>query len=230
MSAPPRTRKGRRRVRRLFWSIAGVLFTAAVFPVVAQWWVRRTAEPHIYTRVEETPERPVGIVFGALVYPSGNPSPVLAERIRAGVALYKAGRVRKLLMTGDNGSRDYDEVTAMKAYAVKLGVPPRDIVRDFAGFRTYDSCYRARDIFDVREAVLITQRFHLPRAVFLARRLGIDAVGFVAEDGMSDASVARSRSRELGACFGAVLDVTFRRKPRYLGPREPLFANVQADR
>lgn len=116
------------------------------------------------------PIRPVAIVFGAA-------GAILSDRVMTGVELYKAGKVRTLLMTGDNSRDDYNEPDAMRAIALSLGVPSKDIVCDFAGFRTYDSLYRARDIFGVRSAILVTQGYHLPRALFLGRKLGMDVIG-----------------------------------------------------
>jgi SanA protein len=204
---------------------AGLAYVAA-----AQWWVLATSSKWILYRVEDVPQAPVGIVFGARVYESGALSPVLEARVQAAVELYRAGKVRKLLMTGDNGRVEYDEVTAMKRRAVALGVPAADVVRYFAGFRTYDSCYRAREIFAVDRAVLVTQAFHLNRAVFLARSLGIDAVGYVAPPGMPEGMVRTSEGREVLARTAAVTDVVLHRHPRYLGRREPLFESEREDR
>lgn len=134
----------------------------------------------IYTDVGSAPSAPVAIVFGASVTADGRPSTMLADRILAAVDLYQAGKVSRLLMTGDNGRSDYDEVTAMKRYAVAHGVPADRVTLDYAGFRTYDSCYRAKAIFGVTRAVLVTQRYHLPRALYLANSFGIDAVGLKA--------------------------------------------------
>lgn len=196
----------------------------------ASYWVEATGSAGIYTQLSDVPERPVAIVFGARVYDSGAVSPVLDRRIQAGVELYRAGKVRKLLMTGDNGRVEYDEVTAMKRRAVELGVPARDVVRDFAGFRTYDSCYRARHVFGVERAVLVTQEFHLDRALFLARRMGIEAVGYVAEPGLPDVVIQSQERREVPARLAAALDSLTRRSPRFLGRREPLFEDEREDR
>jgi vancomycin permeability regulator SanA len=206
-----------------------VLLASAGCLALAQLWVLRSGYG-AFTSLPDVPSRPVGIVFGAGVYPGGTLSPVLERRVRAGVELYRSGRVRKLLMSGDNGRPDYDEVTAMKRRAVQLGVPARDVVRDFAGFRSYDTCYRAREIFDVRSAVLVTQAFHMPRALYLARGVGIDAVGYVAEPGMPEDVVKYLEGREVGARFAAVRDVVLRPRPRFLGPPEPLFENEHPDR
>lgn len=217
----------RRRQFRAAALCLGVLALGSVgFIAAADRWMLARTDALCYPRLEAVPERPVALVFGARVYPGGGLSAVLRHRVEAGVALYRAGKVRKLLMTGDNGRSDYDEVTAMKRHAVSLGVPAEDVVRDYAGFRTYDSCYRAREIFAVDRAVLVTQAFHLPRAIYTARSLGIDAVGYSSRVGMTPEALRSTRIREALARAAAVIDVgLLRRKPKYLGPREPLFEN-----
>lgn len=217
-------------LHRVLCAVAILLVAWLAYSAFAQWWVFAASERRVYRRLEDVPAAPVGIVFGAKVYDSGTVSPVLDARVRAGVALYRAGKVRKLLMTGDNGRVSYDEVSAMKRRAVALGVPAVDVVRDFAGFRTYDSCYRAREVFSVDRAVLVTQAFHLNRALFLAQRLGIDAVGYVAPPGMPEEMIRASESRELLARTAAVTDTLVHRRPRFLGNREPLFEDERPDR
>lgn len=203
------------------WLLCAVLLmTAGAVAIYAD--VHRDSMP-IYQRAEDVPKMPVAIVFGA-----GVGTPVLKDRVHTAVMLYKAGRVQKLLMTGDNGQLNYDEPEAMKALAVAAGIPAADVVCDYAGFRTYDSIYRARDIFDVRSAVLVTQAYHLPRAIFLARRLGLTVVGLDAA--LRDYGEAQSwfNLRELAAVETAWLDVLTHRKPRFLGKKEPLFTPIKA--
>ncbi len=130
--------------------------------------------------IDDTPSAPVAIVFGAGLDRAGVPSPVLKDRVSAAAQLYFAGKVKKLLMSGDNRFVDYNEPGAMQKYALGLGVPEADIVLDYAGRRTYDTCYRARAIFGVRQAVVVTQEFHLPRALLLCNAMGIEATGFSA--------------------------------------------------
>lgn len=127
----------------------------------------------------ENPPR-VAIVLGAKVWEDGEPSNVLYDRVVTAVELYRSGRVRKILMSGDNPSETYDEPTAMKKTAVKLGVPAEDIVLDFAGRRTYDTCYRAKEIFAVERAIIVTQSFHQARSLYLCNNLGVDSIGIVA--------------------------------------------------
>jgi SanA protein len=130
--------------------------------------------------VDEVPSRRVAMVLGAGIR-GERPTAVLASRIDAAAALYRAGRVEKLLMTGDNSYVDYNEPGAMQAYALQIGIPAEDIVLDYAGRRTYDSCYRARAIFGLDEVVVVTQRFHLPRSLYLCEQLGVEAVGLAAD-------------------------------------------------
>jgi SanA protein len=172
----------------------------------------------IYSKAEDIPAASVAIVFGA-----GIGSREFNDRIATAVNLYKLGKVKKLLMTGDNGQLSYNEPEAMKREAVKAGVPERDVTCDYAGFRTYDSLFRAVQIFGVTEAILVTQKYHLPRAMYLAGKLGLTASGI-------DAGIQSYGSiqqwydfREVVAAEFAWLDVMTGRKPKFLGKKEPLF-------
>jgi vancomycin permeability regulator SanA len=168
------------------------------------------------------PER-VALVFGAGVRADGQPTAMLAGRVQAAAALYHAGRVDKLLMTGDNSRVEYDEVTAMKRHAVGLGVPPDAVSLDHAGFSTYESCYRARAVFGLDRAVLVTQAYHLPRALYTCRGLGVEAVGLGAPDWGTypEALLVRYSLREAAATINALWQVHVARpEPTYLGPRE----------
>ncbi len=130
---------------------------------------------------EQLPAKPVAVVFGAGYWPSGALSMVLKDRLDAAIDLYHDGKVQKLLFSGDNRFVDYNEPAKMLEYALMQGVPRSDIVLDYAGRRTYDTCYRARDIFRVHDVVLVTQRYHLPRALNTCRALGLKAVGYIAD-------------------------------------------------
>lgn len=178
-----------------------------------------------YSSPNTLPAERVAIVFGAGVRPDGRLSRMLADRVNGAVELYRLGRVQKLLMTGDNSRVEYDEVTAMKRYAVGRGVLENDITLDYAGFSTYESCYRARAIFGVTEAVLVTQRYHLPRAVYTCRQLGVDAVGLGTQDWgvYPEALLAVYTARESLATVKALWDVHITRPPpTFLGPFEGL--------
>jgi vancomycin permeability regulator SanA len=167
------------------------------------------------------PATPVGIVFGAGA-PQGRPSPMLVGRLELAAALYRAGKVQVLLVTGDNSRSHYNEPLVMRDYLTGRGVPRDRIVLDYAGFDTWDSCVRAKKIFGVDRAILVTQRFHLPRALTLCRGVGIDAVG-VGDDSRPYAPIATMISyvRELPAGLKAAVYLLVRPDPHFLGHREP---------
>jgi len=170
------------------------------------------------------PESRVAIVFGAGLSRDGSPSPVLKDRVMTAAELYFSGKVKKILMSGDNRFLDYNEPGAMLDYALELGVPRQDIVLDFAGRRTYDTCYRAKAIFGVTDALLVTQRFHLPRAVFTCNFLGIKGYGVIADlRPYNSRSIDYWNMREVGATVVALWDVWITRPLPVLGNPEPIF-------
>jgi vancomycin permeability regulator SanA len=204
------TRRGRR-------SAVQAVAAACVLALVPATWLHLTTGGRIRT-VATAPGTGVGVVFGAGLW-DGRPSPYLADRLDTAAALYRAGRVRVLLVTGDNSRRDYDEPDAMRAYLTTHGVPRSAVVTDYAGFDTWDSCVRARKVFGVRTAALVTQDFHVPRAISLCRAAGIDAYGVpVAEP--HDATWYYGGAREVLAACEAAFDAVFRPDPRILGPHE----------
>jgi SanA protein len=163
--------------------ISTLILTGAI--LIALWALRarfqvRVAD-RIYTDVKSVPPAPVALVLGAGLWKDGSPTPALYDRVATAVDLYKAGKVKKLLMTGDNRFINYNEPEAMRKLAAQLGVPHQDIVLDYAGRRTYDSCYRAKAIFEVKQVVIVTQRFHLDRSLFLCDAMGIPSIGVVAD-------------------------------------------------
>jgi SanA protein len=145
------------------------------------WTLTARYERAIYTQAQAVPAAPVALVFGAGYWPDGTPSDIMMDRVAAAVELYRAGKVRKLILSGDNRFLNYNEPGKMKEYALSLGCPADAIVLDYAGRRTYDTCYRARDIFGQREVILVTQRYHLPRALYVCEGLGMQAVGYAAD-------------------------------------------------
>ena len=131
--------------------------------------------------LDAVPERPVALVFGAGYWKDGTLSDILRDRLDAAIELYRVDRVKKLLFSGDNRVAEYNEPARMREYALSQGVIDEAIVLDYAGRRTYDTCYRARDIFQVREVILVSQRYHLSRALATCSGLNIDAVGYIAD-------------------------------------------------
>ena len=173
--------------------------------------------------VGDAPATRVAIVFGAGLQRDGRPTLVLRDRVAAAADLYLTGKVQKILMSGDNRYVDYNEPGAMQQYAIELGIPTEDIILDFAGRRTYDTCYRARAIFGVQEALLVTQKFHLPRAVFICNALGVKATGVIADRrDYHSYSLMYWSLRELPARLIALIDVWIRHPLPVLGPYEPI--------
>ena len=161
------------------------------------------------------------LVLGCLVKDGGEPSHMLKDRLRRGVALYKAGTAPKLLMSGDHGRKDYNEVEAMRQYAIEQGVPSADIFMDHAGFSTYDSCFRAKEIFTAKKIVIVTQEYHLYRALYIAEALGMEAYG-VASDYRTYYNQSMREIRELFARVKDFLYVLLRPDPVYLGEQIPI--------
>jgi SanA protein len=177
------------------------------------------SDPHIFSSAQ-APAKRVAIVFGAGLQWDGTPSPVLKDRVATAAELYFSGKVEKLLMSGDNRFLDYNEPGAMLNYAIELGVPRDAIVLDYAGRRTYDTCYRARAIFGVTDALLVTQAFHLPRAVFTCASLGLPAEGVVAD---RRRYIMTANIREIPADLVALWDVWIAHPLPVLGNFEPIF-------
>ncbi|MFF1684881.1 MULTISPECIES: vancomycin high temperature exclusion protein [unclassified Streptomyces] len=168
--------------------------------------------------VGDAPRTDVAVVFGAGLW-AGEPSPYLAHRLDAAAQLYRDGRIRVVLVTGDNSREDYDEPDAMRAYLTRHGVPDKAVVSDYAGFDTWDSCVRAKKIFGIDRAVLISQGFHIRRAVALCEAAGVSSYG-VGVDDRHDVTWYYGGAREVFAAGKALADCVFRPDPRFLGERE----------
>ena len=172
----------KRKAKRIFIVLiaAALLLAAAVF--VPNCIVVNKAKSNIITSEEaaQISDTDCAVILGAGIR-DGKPTPMLRDRLLTGIELYKSGAAKKLIMSGDHGSEDYDEVNTMKSYAVENGIPDSDIFMDHAGFSTYESMDRARKIFQVKRFLIVTQQYHLYRAVYMARRLGIDAEGIAAK-------------------------------------------------
>ena len=175
-------------------------------------------------QVDKAPAERVAIVFGAGLRRDGTPTAILRDRVETAVRLYRDGKVEKLLMSGDNSVEYYNEPEAMRQYAVLLGVPDQAIVLDYAGRRTYDTCFRAKAIFGVKSALLVTQKFHLPRALFLCNMLGLPASGVEANNlNYRNVSLLIWNIREQLATTAAFLDLYVDKPSPILGLPEPIF-------
>ena len=196
--------------------IAGL--SLASFAMFVPLGMRLIEQPYMFALPNDVPETDVALVLGASVF-EGRPSPVLEERANTAVQLYLGGKVKKILVTGDNGALSHDEVTPVRKYLLAAGIPAGDIFLDHAGFDTYSSMYRARDIFEAHSMTIVTQDFHLPRSVFTARELGLIAYGVGTEGG---GGTGWDYIREVPASVKALWDLISRRKPKYLGETIPL--------
>ncbi|WP_203236999.1 SanA/YdcF family protein [Nocardia panacis] len=182
-------------------------------------WIRHQAADGGYS-VETVPQADVALILGAEVFNNGEPSPYLAARLDLGRQLLAAGKVRALLLTGDNGRASYDEPTAMRRYLLRKGVPENKIALDYAGFSTYQSCERAYRIFGVRQAIVVTQDFSLPRTIALCRGAGIDSNGVADTAQPHGLTYRKIWLRDQLAATKAVYDLLIHPDPKFLGPQE----------
>lgn len=200
--------------------LAGAL--AAIGLLLPRWIMAMYAKPRTFP-AGDVPAKRIAIVFGAGLLRDGSAGPVLSDRMETAVNLYRAGKVEKILVSGDNRFIEYNEPEAGRQYALERGVPDEDITLDYAGRRTYDTCYRARYIFGVDEAVLITQGFHMGRALTLCNWFGIESVGVVADNRYF---LKRARLwwniRETFAVFQSAWDVLVTKPLPVMGEPEPI--------
>lgn len=204
--------------------VLAVLMAGGVFGVNA--YVKEVAAPHILTpeAAAEIGDVDCILVLGCLVHSDGEPSDMLHDRLQRGVELYKAGAAPKLLMSGDHGRENYDEVAAMKQFAITEGIASEDVFMDHAGFSTYESIIRARDVFQAKKIIIVTQEYHLYRALYLAQKLGLEAYG-VSSDYRS---YSGQGGREMREILARVKDFAFsylEPEPTYGGDAIPISGN-----
>ena len=215
----------KRRIKRFFiiLILAAVLLATAVF--VPNFIVIKKTESNIVTLEEaaELSDVDCAVILGAGVR-EGKPTPMLRDRLLVGIDLYKSGAVKKLIMSGDHGSTDYDEVNIMKSFAVDRGVPDEDIFMDHAGFSTYETIYRAREIFEADNIIIVSQKYHLYRALYIAEKLGIKSVGVSADLDTYRGQTKRDL-REILARDKDFFKCIFKPKPTYLGDKIPVSGN-----
>jgi len=208
--------------KTLVWFLTLALLAIAA-PFAINGWIVGSTASRILTTEEAAKLQDVDciLVLGCAVRPDGTPSPMLAERLQRSVELYEAGAAPKLLMSGDNGQVEYNEVAAMGNFALQKGVPSYDIFLDYAGFSTYESAYRAKAIFQAEKIIIVTQKYHLHRALYIARALGLDAYG-VSSDTQVYAGQVNRDIREILARNKDFLTSIFKPKPTYLGDPVPV--------
>lgn len=218
MVIPPKLRKG---IKFAGITAAILLASVCIASVVSERVVVQAAAGRLYDTPSDVPIHDVAVVLGTSPkVVGGRPNLLYEARIDAAAQLYTAGRVKCLLVSGDNGDLRYNEPTRMRADLIRRGIPAKDVVCDYAGFRTLDSMVRAQKVFGQNSFVIVSQPFHNERAVYLARQRGIDAIGFNAVQTQLGLGLW---IRERFARFTAILDINvFNRQPRFLGKREPM--------
>ena len=198
-------------------ALAGGILLALI--VITNAIIYLSTRSYMYAGAKDAPNAQAAVIPGAAVLKNGALSPIFKDRVDAAIGLYRENKVSKILVSGDNSTVSYNEVNPVRNYLLEKGVPDRDIFLDHAGFDTYSTMYRARDIFGIASMLIATQSFHLPRAVFIARNLGITAYGVNADNG---ASLLRNYIREALANVKAMLNLMLDRKPKYLGEKIPI--------
>ncbi|WP_163407862.1 SanA/YdcF family protein [Flavobacterium ajazii] len=194
----------------LYLAIIGLILIVAV-----NYYVKSSTKTKIYYSVKKFPKNDVGIIFGAGIR-NNQPSKYLKDRLDAGILLYKMKRINKILLSGDNGRDEYDELTVMKNYCYNHGVDTSKIFIDYAGFDTYSTMYRAKHIFKIKRATLISQKYHLNRAIYIGNKLGVKSIGFSANNG-EYLGYNYVCFREYGSIFKSFFDVLRNREPHFLG-------------
>lgn len=217
----------RRRLQR--WSLYGFL-GFALFVLLCNRWVINSTDAYISNNWALLPFNDVGVVLGTSKYlQSGKPSPEFRGRISAAAELYKAGKVRHLIVSGANPDSTYNEPRAMYQELVKAGVPAEVITMDFAGYRTFDSIVRAQAVFGLNRFTVVTQKYHSYRAVFLGRKLGMNVVAYIAPATSAGEAGSRHPPREVFARAKAVMDVfLLRTEPKFLGEPQPIQLSPEA--
>lgn len=204
--------------RRLLVLVTVAVALGVLLVVACEWRIAAAAKGRCFSEAGSVPETHAALVLGTSSRrANGMPNRFFGPRMTAAADLFKNGKVKALIVSGDNSRADYDEPTEMKEALVRLGVPPDRIVCDYAGFRTLDSVVRAKEVFGQTRIIIVSQRFHNERAIYLARASGIEAFGLNARD-VPVAASPKTYVREKFACVKAVLDVNvLRTRPRFLG-------------
>ena len=209
----------------VFIIITTVLLFISLTPFIINEYVKSSVKGNIISEENfNTIDVDCILVLGAGLKADGAPNKMLQERLDKGIELYKRGIAEKLLLSGDNGQVEYDEVNAMKTYVIDAGIPSEDIFLDHAGFPTYESVYRARDIFRVKKVIIITQKYHLYRALYIAEGFGLEAYGVIPDSRVYSGQNYRE-IREILARNKDFFTTLMKPKPTYLGEELPITSN-----
>lgn len=211
-----------RRLRRYLWGSFAVLTLLLAVPAVCYLWITVSSRPYLYSSLDAVPERQVALILGTAKYvPGGRINLFYQNRIDAAVALYRAGKAHYFIVSGDNRAHDYNEPAQMRADLIKAGIPASHIQPDYAGLRTLDSVIRAKEIFGQSDYLIVSQRFHNARAVFLARHHGQNPIAYNAADPAATQRSMKVYIREIGARIKAVWDLISNTRARHYGDPIP---------
>ena len=201
-----------------------IIIISIIIVLTINFYVKLSTKKQIL-KIEEANIKDIDciLVLGAGVW-GENPSPMLEDRLLRAIELYKNGVSSKIIMSGDHGREDYDEVNIMKNFAIEKGVPSEDIFMDHAGFSSYESIYRAKEIFDCKKIIVVTQNYHLYRALYIANQLGVEAYG-VGSDQRQYVGAAYRELREILARDKDFIKCIFKPKPTFLGDTIPVSGN-----
>lgn len=207
-----------KQIKKLILAFVLILILVILLVLGVEAYIRQETAGMITNRIEKVEPTPAIIVLGASVHSNGQLSPILKDRLDAALDLFRNGKADKILVSGDHRRDDYNEVSAMQNYLLQQGVPIKNILRDHAGIDTYDSMYRAKAVFGIESAVVVTQKFHLPRALFIAENLGLHYTGFAASgrEYQPDTQILR---REKLANLKALWEVAIHKEPATLRRR-----------
>jgi len=206
---------------KIFFYFIVLVFLLVFFCAIINVWVVLNTQKLIYHNINDVPSAQVALVLGAGVFKNGKISDMYIDRLEIAVDLYKQDKIEKILVSGDHGAKNYDEVNTAKDYLLDKGISASDLFLDHAGFDTYDSVIRAKEIFAVTSTIIITQDFHLPRAVYISDQLGLETSGIVADRHMY-VNVYLNYIREFPARVKSWLDVKLHTKPKFLGDKIPI--------
>lgn len=209
-------------VKLSVWVGLVILLGASLMTYLVTSHIQKFAKPYIYADTSQSmPNCYTVMVLGASVHKNGDLSPILSDRINGAVELYRMGKVKRFLLSGDHGRSDYDEVNTMKNHLIQLGIDSADIFLDHAGFDTYSSMVRAKEVFMVDSLYIVTQNYHLYRAIYIARQCGLNAYGYVA-DRRKYLGIVKYTLREWFANVKSWMWVNTHHKPIYLGEQIPI--------
>lgn len=216
----------RQTLKKIGIFLLAAIFLGLVIFILANYRVLSVSRKYIYQNIYDVPEAQTALVLGAGVRSDGQLSDILRDRADTAVELYQNKKVAKILATGDNSTIYYNETKAMENYFVNHGIPAKDLFLDYAGFDTYDSLYRARDVFKAKSLIVVTQNFHLNRAVYFGRSLGMEVYG-VSADKQTYRGIVWLKIRESMARVKGFFDILFHAKPKFLGTPIPLSGDSQ---